>query len=383
MLPRFRGGGLQRPRRALHLKRRSGEFQAAHRRLLYFHEIAPRGKLRVGQHFLRRLDDAVDETVLMRGVEHFVFVLFDEVVVQNPPQLFGIGQPRRGGAELVIVQFRQPQKVDHRLPIEPGGEAGAGQHMAVGGGADALQVAAMVGLAAADGPGVGIVVDHIPQPGGHRFLNGDVDVLAPPRQPLVIQRHQRGGGGVGARLELRLMESVFQRLAVIGAENIHQPAQRILHDVGGLIVAVGAGLPEIGNGHHHQLRKLRLQFGVAQPQRRHHAGGEVLHQQVGVLGQGQQRPAPLGGFEVEGDALLVGVEVGKGEAVAGGRFVAVEGWHPPPRFAAGPLHFQHRGAEIGQQLGAVRPGDALGEVENGYAFEGSGHSRGRLLRGTA
>ena len=61
------------------------------------------------------------------------------------------------------------------------------------------------------------------------------------------QGHEGGGSGIGPGLELGLVQSVFQGFAVIAAEYVHEPAQCVLDNVGGLVIAVGPRLAEVGD----------------------------------------------------------------------------------------------------------------------------------------
>ena len=143
----------------------------------------------------------------------------------------------------------------------------------------------MVGLAAADRPGVGEVVDHISEAGGHRLLDRNVHPLPLAGEPLVVHGHQGGRGGVGTGLELGLIEGVLQGLPVVGPEDIHKPAQRVFDDVGSLVVPVWPGLPEVGDRRHDQAGIDLLKGLEVQPQGRHDPGSEVLHQNVGFFDQ--------------------------------------------------------------------------------------------------
>ena len=60
----------------------------------------------------------------------------------------------------------------------------------------------------------------------------------------------------------------------------------------------------------------------------------------------------------------------KETALLGVRDVAGEGARPPQGMPARGFHEEHLGAEVGQQAGAVRPGDAVAEVENANAGKG-------------
>ena len=92
--------------------------------------------------------------------------------------------------------------------------------------------------------------------------------------------------------------------------------------------------------------------------------------EVRLGGKGADAGPPLGGGDVEDDAPLVGAEVEEETALLGVRDVAGEGARPPQGMPARRFHEEHLGAEVGEQAGAVRPGDAVAEVENANAGKG-------------
>ena len=107
----------------------------------------------------------------------------------------------------------------------------------------------------------------------------------------------------------------------------------------------------------------------SRPKGRHHARGEVLHQHVGIREQRHQDfPARLG-LQVQGDVALPRVQVGEWKARIRPRLVLVERPHPPAALPARRFNLQDVGPESGQQPRAVRPGDAVAQVEDTDAFK--------------
>ena len=77
------------------------------------------------------------------------------------------------------------------------------------------------------------------------------------------------------------------------------------------------------------------------------------------------------GLQVEGNPALARVEVEEEQAVFGAGLVMEKWRHPPGRVSLRPLHLDNFGAVIGQQLGAPRAGDVMGEVKYLHPFKSS------------
>ena len=111
---------------------------------------------------------------------------------------------------------------------------------------------------------------------------------------------------------------------------------------------------------------------TSKPELLEHPRRVVLDEHVAGREQPAQQVPPRVGGEVEGDALLVGVEAGEdprllppvrlGEAQAGEHAGAVG--------PGGRLDVDHLGAEHRQHVGAERPGPEGGEVEHAQPVEG-------------
>ena len=89
------------------------------------------------------------------------------------------------------------------------------------------------------------------------------------------------------------------------------------------------------------------------------------------MGQLQQDSSAVLRFEVEGDALLAGVQVREEQALLRVGLVVVERGHPASRVPReGPLDLDDVGAEVREKLGAVGPRDVVREVQDFDAVEG-------------
>ena len=89
------------------LKGASGNLQSSHSGVIYIQKEAAVIELGVVQHLFWGLNNPEYKTALVGTVEHIVFVLPDEVLVENPTQLLSVCQPRRRSSKPVVVQLRQ------------------------------------------------------------------------------------------------------------------------------------------------------------------------------------------------------------------------------------------------------------------------------------
>ena len=63
----------------------------------------------------------------------------------------------------------------------------------------------------------------------------------------MIEGNKCGGSSIGPSLKLGLMEGMLQRLAVIAAKYIHEPAQCVLDDVIGFVIPIRTRLTKVGD----------------------------------------------------------------------------------------------------------------------------------------
>ena len=140
----------------------------------------------------------------------------------------------------------------------------------------------------------------------------------------------------------------------------------------------GPVLPEAGDRYERGARVELLEPRGAKTEALDRARAKAFDDEVGLLGEAAEDVAAGGGLEVERDASLAGVEFQEHTAAVAVRDVTGERPHPARHVAAvGVLDLEDVGAVVGEQLGGVRPGDGLREVEDADAFQ---RSHRRLLR---
>jgi hypothetical protein len=110
-----------------------------------------------------------------------------------------------------------------------------------------------------------------------------------------------------------------------------------------------------------------IRLGVREPEARRRAGGEVLHEHVGLVeDQPLEHALRFGMLHVEREALLraIGPHEVRGEA-AHARVIAAR-----EVADTGPLHLDHARAEIGELPRRERCRDRMLEGDDRDAFEG-------------
>src|SRR6185437_12022052 len=156
------------------------------------------------------------------------------------------------------------------------------------------------------------------------------------------------------------------RDAVLALVLAHQPCVGLQHRVHRRPLAERAGLAEAGDGHIEEARLARRHLLVVETQPLDHARPEAFEEHVGALEQPPHDVLAGLALEIDGDAALAEIaddRVGRVAAVAhpeGARPVAV----------ADALDLDHVGAMLGEQHGAIGPGDALAEVDDLQSGEG-------------
>ena len=181
-------------------------------------------------------------------------------------------------------------------------------------------------------------------------------------EPAVVEGHPPG---------------VLQRLVVHVAGGDHRPAHRVEREVGPLVVAVRAVLPEVRQRGQHDTRIDRAQRLVAQTEALHRPRQEALDDRVGGRSEVERlRPTGLG-LEIEHDAALVRVEEQEQPRPLQPRLVVVERRQQPRGVAARRLDLNDVGPVVGQQPGRERPGGELRQVDHGHVVERyrSGHQQ--------
>ena len=148
------------------------------------------------------------------------------------------------------------------------------------------------------------------------------------------------------------------------AGGVHDAAHGLDRQVHRGQVPVRAGEAEAVADAVHEPWVLGAQRLPPQSQTLHHAGGEVLHDHVGLARQAQEERLALRVLEVEDHRLLVRVE----HHQRIGLHVALP---PADHIALGRLDLEHARAHEAQQEPAVRPVVDLTEVEDEHALEGA------------
>ena len=116
----------------------------------------------------------------------------------------------------------------------------------------------------------------------------------------------------------------------------------------GFPVLIGAGLPEGGDGNHHQFGIDCFQNVVAEPQAVHAAADVILDKHVRIGDELFEDFLALGLVQIEGDALFVGVEREIEAAFLGVGDVLGEGAVDAGFVPAGFFHLDDVRAETGQ-----------------------------------
>src|SRR5262249_4901766 len=147
----------------------------------------------------------------------------------------------------------------------------------------------------------------------------------------------------------------------------HQPAQSLHHEVVARAIAVGAGLPEAGDGAVDEARMLARQRRVVETVARKVAYLEVLHQYVALQRERTGDATPFGPGDVERERFLAAIagKVVRGIGGIASLRVLEKGRAPVARVVAPSrtLDLDHFGAEVGEELRGPGTGQYAGQVE--------------------
>ena len=212
-----------------------------------------------------------------------------------------------------------------------------------------------------------------------RLALREVDELPFAGALAVFERGQHGDEGVagGGWVEVG---GVLARLRVAGvAEQALESVERGERGPVGDEVAPGAGR-RAGGGErgHDDARVDGAERGVVEPERGHHAGREVVEDDVGDGDQAFVEGDAAGVAEVDGDAELATVEPVEGARIVGrgGAAVAAEradGGLPPAHrdagLSVGRANFDHFGAEVGHHHAEQGPGPDMAVVDDADVVE--------------
>ncbi len=118
----------------------------------------------------------------------------------------------------------------------------------------------------------------------------------------------------------------------------------------------------------------RVQRLPAEPEPLHGSGAEVLDDHVGTAQQIVEHGAPARVLQVEGEALLVGVEEEEAPAIDAGPV----GEPDPVGLAGQGLHLDDLGPQPGEQLRARGAGFVLGQIDDPDTVQSFRHRHGCL-----
>lgn len=371
VLAEQRRGGADRRGRLRHLR---GHAEGVHRpddRVRHVEDHLAGRDLRLGQRLAVGQDRpardarAVERRDPVRGRPR------RQDLLQFPGQLLDVPHPVPLG--LVLGPLAQVGPLDHLVaePLpEPVGVGPDGHVPVLGaeclvGGGEPVPASLGPRLCAPAPPGRGLP-DGEGDTGVHER---DVDVLAAAlAQPPDIGgehggRRGHAGGEVGdGDPELRGLAPGF-------AGHPQETGHALGDDVEPRAVPLGAGLPEPADRAVDDPGVERLRGRVVQAEPAHHAGPEVLDDDVRPRDEIARDGAPVGAGEVQREGPLVAV--GHRGRVA----LAVDEGRDAPGFVAGagPLDLDDVGAVVGEDHRAVRPGQEAGEVDDGHPGQGQHH----------
>ncbi len=248
----------------------------------------------------------------------------------------------------ILVGRRLPHPGPQPVPL-PRGHHGQ-PDVAVPAGDDRVRILAAGAAAPGVGPLRGGRLPHRPERRierqQHRLVAREVDVIATAAtQPVIVGDQHRpgrlhGGGGRGDAIGRQHRRAGGWPGARQGRR------QRIEHGVGGPPVCPRARRPEVGDRQRDQVPEAVGELGGRGAERRGEARQAGVDQHVGAAGQLEQTPAVRRGARVQDGAALVRVvqgerDGGPGQSRHGGPGGAAAGW----------LHLEHVGAEVGQDAG--------------------------------
>ncbi len=209
--------------------------------------------------------------------------------------------------------------------------------------------------------------------GGDQGLeHRDVDSRARSRPLAAPQRGKDGAECVRARQHVCRLEVLGPRRRRVALVEMHEARGGVddVRESGAL--APGARLAEAGDGAVDQVRVDGGHGVVVDAEARGDPGGEVLHRDVGLAREVADDLARVGPSEVEAEAFLADIDPREVAALVVAPRLELEVALAHVVAAAGALDLDDARAEVGQETGAVRPGEDTCEVEDHEVREGSG-----------
>ena len=218
-----------------------------------------------------------------------------------------------------------------------------------------------VAIAARLGAGHQIITAYIGQPGDLSVQQRNVDCLPLARFRASQQGGLNGIGGKQTGSDIGNGDSDLHGFALGLARNAHHPAPALNNEIVAGQVLVRAGLAIAGNRTIDQPDVLLSELFIAQPQRRHFPGFEVLNQHIADADQTPDQRLSGLGFEIDGDAFFIAVGTQVIRAFpAGKRRPPGPGIIP----AARPFDLDDLSPQVSQSHGAERPGQDARKIKD-------------------
>ncbi|MYE32798.1 MAG: hypothetical protein F4X80_09155 [Chloroflexi bacterium] len=210
---------------------------------------------------------------------------------------------------------------------------------------------------------------------GVRLLPGDVDELTSPGRLALEDCSHRGCRAGDAREVVGLRVAGRQGRLVRGVAYLlrrrlpAEPARVVHGERIPPVRAMRSAAPERGERGEHERREAPAQVLVVEPEGAQVVLVHVGDEHVGTREQAEHSRAAVVGGEVGGHAALVGVEVEEEAAALRVRLAVAERAHAAGVVPFGRFDLDHVGAEVGEELAAVRAGHPLREFDDAEIVE--------------
>src|SRR4026209_2126259 len=198
-----------------------------------------------------------------------------------------------------------------------------------------------------------------------------LDLLAPSGPLALVERGQHALGAPPAGAQLADWKAPPGGRPVGLAGDVHDAPHALGDEIEAALLAIGPVGAEAGELRVDEPRIGGAERLPAEPGAVHHRRAVVLHEHVGGDDQLREDLAAARALVVEGEALLVAVDVAEVRVALAAVAHAARGVA-----RARALQLDHLGSHVGQDHGAEGPRHVLGQVEHLHAVEWS--PRGRL-----
>ena len=313
---------------------------------------------------LGELDDLIDFLRVQEGLDQFIdFLPSDHALLAALEERvlveFGVLHKQRHGRDAALLREAAlgeaaGARYDHDVTVLAG-------HDVHGVAEDVARV-----VAPADGSLEGVHAGVVLVGAGGGFGERNVDVLTFAVLGSIGERGEGSDPGVNARDVVSRCAACRERLAIGVARVVHDGAHGHGREAVAAVVLVRACAAEWRDGYVHEVGQVVLEIVVGEAEFGHARLAVALDEDVGFGKQLlEQRTAGVR-LEVECHALLAGVEVEEEAALFRMGLVVREGAELPRDVTRGRFDLDYLGSEAGEEFGAVRPGDPLGEIDNAY-----------------